>query len=91
MTPIRQMQIRSVPAGFSMYIGSSESPIQKLEKQEKQPFLHLQSAGRDDKVGNKNEEAVMFKKYSWLIYVFIIAFLLPGNFICLWGLKIIRR
>lgn len=30
----------------------------------------------------------MFKKYSWLIYVFIIAFLLPGNFICLWGLKI---
>ena len=30
----------------------------------------------------------MFKKYSWLIYVFIIAFLLPGNFWCLWGLKI---
>ena len=30
----------------------------------------------------------MFRKYSWLIYVFIIAFLLPGNFICLWGLKI---
>ena len=30
----------------------------------------------------------MFRKYSWLIYVFIVAFLLPGNFICLWGLKI---
>ena len=30
----------------------------------------------------------MFKKYAWLIYVFIVAFLLPGNFICLWGLKI---
>ena len=32
----------------------------------------------------------MFRKYSWLIYVFIIAFLLPGNFWCLWGL-IIRK
>ena len=48
----------------------------------------MQSAGREDKVSNKNEEAVMFKKYSWLIYVFIIAFLLPANFFCLWGLKI---
>ena len=30
----------------------------------------------------------MFRKYSWLIYVFIIAFLLPGNFLFLWGLKL---
>ena len=29
----------------------------------------------------------MFKKYSWLIYVFIIAFLLPGNFLYLRTLK----
>ena len=29
----------------------------------------------------------MFKKYSWLIYVFIVAFLLPGNFFYLWTLK----
>ena len=47
----------------------------------------MQSAGREDKVSNKNEEAVMFKKYSWLIYVFIIAFLLPGNFFYLLAMK----
>jgi|GEM_PF-4834501 len=29
----------------------------------------------------------MFKKYSWLIYVFIIAFLLPGNFFYLLAMK----
>ena len=29
----------------------------------------------------------MFRKYSWLIYVFIVAFLLPGNFFYLWTLK----
>ena len=48
----------------------------------------MQFAGQDVKVSDKNKEAVVFKKYSWLIYVFIIAFLLPGNFWCLWGLKI---
>ena len=59
-----------------------------LKNRGNNPFFHLQFAGQDDKVINKNEEAVMFRKYSWLIYVFIVAFLLPGNFICLWGLKI---
>ena len=29
----------------------------------------------------------MFRKYSWLIYVFIIAFLLPGNFFYLLAMK----
>ena len=48
----------------------------------------MQFAGQDDKVTNKNEETVMFKKHLWLVYVFIVAFLLPGNFLCLWGLKI---